>query len=267
VENLLPKGMLGTPRRTVIAGVGALVLATVLLLAYLSHYRSSVKSASANVPVLRAKSFIPQGTTALSLAKRGLFEVTAIPKDQLKDGAVTDAAVLHGEVALGDIYPGQQLTVADFGVTATSSALSGSPDLLGTADKTGTWRALSVPLDSSHGISPQVQTGDHVDVYAQMTARSPAGAGSVLGLLMANVLVLAAPNQVAAGTAAPTSSNYILRVPTNEVPRFAFAADNGHFWFALRPQKSAKPTNSAFATSDNVFAGRFGQGSVLFGGH
>ena len=267
MENLLPKSLLGTPRRTIVAGVVALALATVLLLAYLSHYRSSVKSANANVPVLRAKSFIPKGTTALALAKQGLFEVASVPKSELKDGAVTDAGVLHGEVSLNDVYPGQQLTIADFGVTVASGALSGSPDLIGTKAKTGTWRAISLPLDASHGISPQVQTGDYVDVYAQVSGNSPAGTGSVLGLLQANVLILAAPNQAASGTAAPTSANYILRVPTDQAARFAFAADNAKLWFALRPQGSVKPTNPAFVNANNLFGGRLGQGNVLFGGH
>jgi Flp pilus assembly protein CpaB len=245
VENLLPKAMLGTPRRTMLAGVVALVLATILLLAYLSHYRSSVKSANANVPVLRANTFIPKGTAALTLAKKNLFEVAAIPKSELKDGAVTDAAVLQGQVTLRDVYPGQQLLVTDFGVTATSSALSGSADLIGEGKSTGTWRALSISLDASHGVVPQVQTGDRVDAYVQM--------GSVLGLLMENVLVLQAPNQVAAGTTAPTSGNYILRVPTKLTPKFAFAAGNGTIWFALRPQKQAKPAASGFVTSSNFF--------------
>src|SRR4051794_2348940 len=110
--------MLGTPRRTMIAGVVAVGLAIILLLAYLSHYRSSVKSESAAVPVMRAKVFIPQGTTAETLAKKGLFEVAAIPKDHLQEGAITDPAAIHGQVALSDIYPGQQLTAAEFGVTA-----------------------------------------------------------------------------------------------------------------------------------------------------
>jgi Flp pilus assembly protein CpaB len=242
----MPKAMLGTPRRTVLAGIAALVVATILLLAYLSHYRSSIKSQNANVPVLVAKVFIPAGTTADSLARKGLFQVTAIPKDQLKDGAITDAAALHGQVALADIYPAQQLTVADFGVTATSSALSGSADLLGTGATTGTWRALALDVDASHGITPQAQTGDRVDVYVQV--------GGTLGLLMPNVLILAAPNQVAAGTAAPTSSNYILRVPTKDAARFAYAVDNGKIWFLLRPQKSAKPAGRIPATSSNVFS-------------
>src|SRR4051794_25051856 len=103
--------MLGTQRRTVVAGVLALILAIILLLVYLNHYRSTVRSDNASVPVLRARVFIRSGTTAAALARRGLFEVAAIPKDQLREGAITDAAALHGEVALADIYPGQQLTL------------------------------------------------------------------------------------------------------------------------------------------------------------
>src|ERR1043165_8863150 len=105
--------MLGTPRRTLIAAILVVGLAIIPLLVYLNHYRSSVKSESAATPVLRAKVFIPAGTTAEALAKKSLFEVAAIPKDQLKDGAVTDAAAIHGQVALNDIYPGQQLLVTD----------------------------------------------------------------------------------------------------------------------------------------------------------
>lgn len=246
MENLLPRGMLGSSRRSILAGVGALVLATILLLVYLSHYRSSVKGAGTPVTVLRAKAFIPQGTTALAAANKGLYESVSIPKSQLADGAVTDARVLHGEVALDDVYPGQQLTTSDFGVSATSSALSGSPDLLGSKGDAGTWRALSISLDAAHGIMPQAQTGDHVDVYAQV--------GGIMGLLLPDVYVLAAPNQAASGTAAPTSQNYILRVPTKDAPKFAYAADNGKIWFALRPQKGAHATPRALITSTNFFS-------------
>jgi Flp pilus assembly protein CpaB len=245
VENWLPKGMLGTPQRTVVVGVAALVVATILLLAYLSHYRSSVKSENATVQVLQAKDFIRHGTSAESLARDGSFQLTAVPKDQLKDGAIDDAAELHGQVALNDIYTDQQLTVGDFGVTPLSSALSASADLLGTGAKTGTWRAIAIAPDGTHGIAPQAQTGDHVDVYLQLEG--------TLRLLMDDVLILAAPGEVATGTAAPTSENYILRVPTKDAARFAFAAQNGDIWFLLRPQQKAKPAGAAPVTSSNVF--------------
>jgi Flp pilus assembly protein CpaB len=245
VENLLPKGMLGTQRRTVIAGVVALVLAIILLLVYLNHYRNSVRSANASTPVLRAKVFVPAGTTALTLAHKGLYEVAAIPKAELKDGAVTDASAIHGEVALVDIYPGQQLVETDFGASATSSALSGSAQLLGAGPTAGTYRALAISLDSTRGIVPQVLTGDHVDVYVQMNGR--------MGLLRPNVLVLQAPNQTAAGTTASTSNNYILRIPSRDAAKWAFAAQNGTIWFTLRPQTGAKPVLSPPASSSTDF--------------
>jgi len=238
--------MLGTPRRSVVAGIAALVLATILLLAYLSHYRSSVKSQNTTVSVLVATHFVKQGTTAETIARDGLFKVTPIAKDQLKAGAITDPATVRGQVAVTNIYPLQQLTTADFGVTATSSALSGSADLLGPRQTAGTWRALALDLEASQGITPQAQTGDHVDVYTQV--------GDKVGLLMADVLILAAPNQVAAGTAAPTSANYILRVPTKDAARFIYGVDNGKVRFLLRPQTDAKPAGRIPATSSNVFA-------------
>ncbi len=238
--NLMPKGVLGTPRRTFVVGLAAVFIAALLLLVYLRSYRNSVKSTGAPVTALVAKRFIPQGTTALALAKNGLFEVTVISKGALKDGAIVDAGVLRGQVALADIFPGQQLTVADFGVTATSSALSGVLE--------GKWRAIAITVDAQHGLTPQVQTGDHVDVYTQQ--------GGVMGLLKPNVLVLQAPNQVATGTAAPVSANYIFRIPVQDAPRFAFASQNTTLWFVLRGQKRASQTPQHFVTSKNLFTGK-----------
>ena len=236
MERLLPRDMLKTRNGTIAVGVGALVLATILLLVYLSHYRSSVNSSSGPATVLVAKRFIPKGTTSAALAKSGLFEVTALPKGELKEGAVSDPAVLQGEVAVNDVYPGQQLTIADFGVTTTSGALS--------AALSGTWRAIAISLDATHGIIPQAQTGDRVDIYAQ--------SNGAMGLVVANVLVLQAPNQTASGVAeAPTSGNYIFRVPTGDAARLAYAAQNIPIWLALRPQNAA-PTRPAIVTSSNV---------------
>jgi Flp pilus assembly protein CpaB len=99
----------------------------------------------------------------------------------------------------------------------------------------------------THGIVPQVQTNDRVDVYTQI--------GGAMALLMQNVLVLSAPNQVAANTTAPTSANYILRVPSDQVPRFAYASDNAKLWFALRPEKGSKAAHQKVVTATNLLTG------------
>jgi len=236
----MPNGILGTPRRTFLVGLLAVVLAAFLLLVYLRSYRNSVKSTSAPVQALVAKRFIPKGTAWETIAKKGLFEATVISKGSLKEGAITDSAALQDQVAVADIYPAQQLTINDFGVTATSSSLSGAIQ--------GRWRAIAITLDAQHGLSPQVQTNDRVDVYVQK--------GGVMGLLKANVLVLQAPNQVATGTTAPTTTNYIFKVPQRDAPRFAYASQNNQIWLVLRGQKSPTATPQHYVTDASLFNGR-----------
>jgi len=248
MENLLPKSLMGSSNgRAILAGGAALILAVILLLVYLNHYRNSVKSSNSTTSVLVAQSFISKGTGAVDAAKRGLWQSTPIPKDELKEGAVSDAALFKGQVALDDIFPGQQLTTLDFGATATAPTLSASAELQGAGKAEGTYRAIAIPLDSSHGLSPQVQTGDHVDVYTQFNG--------IMALLKPNVLILAAPGQAATNTAAPASGNYILRLSTRDVPRFMYASDNTSLWFSLRPQQHAKPTPQSVIRSSNFFTG------------
>jgi len=239
--------MLNSSRRPIIAGAAALILAAILLLVYLSHYRNSVKSSNSTQSVLVAQAFIPKGTSSLEVAQKGTWELTPVAKDDVKPGAVTDAALLQSQVALADIFPGQQVTTTDFGVTPTSATLSASPDLLGSGKTAGIWRAVVISVDPVHGISPQAQTGDRVDVYLQN--------GGTMSLLMQNVLILAAPNQSATNTTSAVSPNYTMRVPTSMVPRFTFANDNTKIWFALRPQKGSKPTPRANITSSNLIPG------------
>jgi Flp pilus assembly protein CpaB len=240
VENLAPSRLLKTRQGTVVIGVAAAVLAAILLLVYLSHYRNSVKGSSEPATVLVAKRLIPKGTTGASLAQNNLFVVTTIPKGDLKIGAISDPAVLQGTVTAADIYPSQQLTNTDF-TTRTVGALA--------VQLTGGWRAIALPtLDAAHGLAPDIQASDHVDVYAQLNGK--------LGLVMASVLVLASPTQATPGSSAPVSGNYILRVPTAKAARFAYIGQNGTFWLVLRPASKSLPTAPALEPSSNLFGGR-----------
>jgi Flp pilus assembly protein CpaB len=240
VENLAPSRLLKTRQGTIVLGIAAAVLAAILLLVYLSHYRSSVKGSSEPMTVLVAKRLIPKGTSGASLATQNLFVVTTIPKGQLKLGAISDPAVLRGTFAAADIYPRQQLTTADF-TAASVGALA--------AQLSGRWRAVALPaLDAAHGLMPDVQAGDRLDVYGQLNG--------TVGLLMSNVLVMASPTQAAAGSTAPVSGTYILRVPTAKAPRFAYMGQNGTFWLVLRPGHGAGATQPTFVTADNTFLNR-----------
>jgi Flp pilus assembly protein CpaB len=239
VENLAPSRLLKTRQGTIVVGVAAAVLAAILLLVYLSHYRSSVKGSTEPVTVLVAKRLIPKGTSGSTIAEQNLFVVTTIPKGQVKLGAISDPAVLQGTVAAADIYPSQQLTSGDFG-TRSVGALA--------VQLTGGWRAIGLPsLDTAHGLSPDIQAGDHVDVYAQLQGR--------LGLLLSNVLVLVSPTQASTGSSAPVSGTYIVRVPTAKAAKFAYAGENGKIWLVLRPANKAAQTPPVLEPNNNIFGG------------
>jgi len=238
VENLAPSRLLKTRQGTIVVGVAAAVLAAILLLVYLSHYRSSVKGSTEPVTVLVAKRLIPKGTSGSTIAQQNSYVVTTIPKGQLKLGAISDAAVLQGKVAVADIYPNVQLTTGDF-TTKTVGALA--------SQLTGKWRAISLPtLDAARGLSPDIQAGDHVDIYAQVRGLE--------GLVMSDVLVLASPT--AATGSAPASGNYIVRVPTSRAAKFAWIGENGKYWLVLRPASKARQTQPAVEPSANLFGGR-----------
>jgi Flp pilus assembly protein CpaB len=230
-----------------IGGVAA-VLAAILLIVYLHSYRSSVNSGSQPMTVLVAKSLIPRGTSGSLIAQQGLYQVTSVPKSQLKQLAITDPKALTGNVTVADVFPGQQLTANDFSIEGANSI----PSVI-----TGKSRAIAIAVDGTHAVAGQLQAGDHVDIYVGMNAQHGNVAGPVIKLLASNVLVLAAPSSASAGVSGGGGNpNAVLRVTNKTAAKFAFAADNGVLWLVLRPQVGAAPTPPTIADAATVLAGR-----------
>jgi Flp pilus assembly protein CpaB len=202
-------------------GIGAIVLAAVLLVVYLDRYRARVGGENAPTPVLVAKKLVPKGTPGSIVATQQMYAATTLPRKEIEVGAVADPQFLVGRAAAVDIYPGQQFTTADFATTDTASVKS---------QITGTQRAISIALDNVHGSLSQLQTGDSVDVYTAIQG--------VVKLFRPNVKVLAVPS--AAGPSG--GGNLVLRIETKDAADFAYAADNTQLWFVLRPVVAAKKT-------------------------
>ncbi len=218
----------------VIAGIVAAVIAVILLIVYLNSYRSSVNSDKAPERVMVATKVIKAGTSGDIIARTGLYQVTAVQKDQLKLNALTDPAALADRVAVADIFPGQQLTQDDF---TTESQTGVAYQLVGRQ------RAIAIPTDSAHGVGGVVSSGNFVDVYTGVAASG----GELVTLLAQDVYVINAPVD---GT-----GNFILRVPTGQAAKFAFASDNTKIWLVLRPQVGAARTRPVTATLSTLLAG------------
>jgi Flp pilus assembly protein CpaB len=219
VESVLSSKILATRRGTVAVGVGAAVLAGIVLLVYLNQYRHNVNAQAKPVNVLVAKNLIQKGTPGDVVGTQNLFQVSSIPKSQLKAGALVDPASLKGRVAADDVYPGQQITAADFTV-------GGVAPLLG--DIAGNQRAISIPIDAAHSLSGQLVAGDHVDVYVGMNAQISGGpARPIIKLVMQNLYLLNA------------TGNMTFRVTPAQAGALAFAVENGTIWLSLRPTTGA----------------------------
>jgi pilus assembly protein CpaB len=228
----------------------AAMLAAGVVLTFMQGYKRTLADHAEPVTVLVAKGAMPKGSSGDLMAKKGLFQATGYKRDQVKDGAITDPAALRGLVTAHDLVKGQQLTTADF--TKPGDAVTSK---LGDDE-----RAVTVPLDSAHGMIGDIKPGDHVDVFAGFQVQPDGGSARprpVLRVLLQDVEVLKAPaaGKSGGGLGGQAAQTVVLRVAEKEAPQLAFSSDNGKVWIALRPQAGAKPQKPSLVTLDRLLLG------------
>jgi Flp pilus assembly protein CpaB len=226
-----------------IALVATLVAAGILVFA-LHRYRQSIESSSKPATVLVANRFIAKGTAGAAIGVGEYFKTAKVLDRQVAQGALANSAALHGEVAAVDIYPGQQLTGADF--------VSGG---LFYSKLPPNQRAISVPVDTSHGLIGDIQTGDRVDVYVSFPRE--ANLPAYLRIVAPDVVVLDAGQLSSSNLGANTTSattNVVLEVDAHQAAELAFSADNGKVWLVLRPANGASP-HGELVSESSILAG------------
>jgi Flp pilus assembly protein CpaB len=221
------------------------VLAGAFLLLFLSQYRARVTDSS-QVNVAIARSLIEKGSSGDVIVSNGLFEMAKVKKSELKGGAVTNPAKLRGQVAAEDIFPGTQLTASEF--TAGSGTIG--------SKITGLDRAISIPLDSAHGIIGDVSAGDRVDVLGGFNVEGTTRGRPMMRTLLQNILVLKAPSSgKVSATSLDKTQNVVLRVPDTKVGQLAWASDNGKVWLVLRPKAGAQQSPPSLVGIESLLVG------------
>jgi Flp pilus assembly protein CpaB len=235
VENIMSSKVLATRRGTVLLGIGAAVLAAIVLLVYLNQYRNSVNSNNQGLSVLVAKSVIQKGTPGNVIGTTGLYEVASIPKSQVKTGVFVDPKTLAGKFAVADIYPGQQLTEADFTTTA-SNAL--------TQDLAKDQRAVVVALDSPSMVGGQIGNGDHVDVWVAFNAQGANGVSRpAVHLAFQDMYVM---------NAGTNGTNVTLRATPRQSGELIYASQNAKIWLVLRPAVGSSTLKPPTITANDL---------------
>lgn len=241
--------LLATRRGTVCVAVVCAMAAGGILVYAMARYRHNVDASGHPETVLVASQPIAQNTPGDVIASGNLFKPTQILTKQVSAGAIADAALLHGKIAARDIYPGQQLTAADF---TTSAGLS--------AQLAPTQRAMTITLDAQHGMLGLLHDGDRVDVYAGLQLALVGGqATPVLRLLMTNVPVLKAgaggSSASGIGAASANGSQVTLKIDDSKAGALAYASDNGKVWLVLRPANATSTTPPSLITVQSLLFG------------
>jgi Flp pilus assembly protein CpaB len=237
-----------TREGTIVVAALVALLAGAMVLLFLSQYRQNVTNSSPT-SVLVAKSLIEKGSSGDVVVTKGMYETTTIKKSEVQAGAISDPGVLRGQVAAKDVYPNRQLTTQDF--TKTGDAVVNK---IATRE-----RAMTVPLDSAHGMVGDVIAGDHVDVLGGFNVQ-PEGSTRphpVMKTLLQNVLVLRAPPPAGKGANLGGSStkNIVLKMKDSDAAELAFASDNGKVWLVLRPHAGAEQSRPSLVTIETILFG------------
>lgn len=240
----------------VLGGLAALV-AGALLLIYVAQVRQDANSQSATVSVLVANKLIPQSSSGDVIASQKWYSVVSTPKDQVKDGAITDPASISGKIASHDIYPNQQLATSDFADAPTDAV---------TTKITGNQRAISIPLDSAAGLTPFLQAGDHVDILAGFNVIPIGANGAPLSgnsqarpvekVIAQDIKVLEVPSSSSSTTGTGSNTgNIVVQVTDQQAWDIAFAINNGTVFLAGTPQAGNVSSKPSLVTLETMLLG------------
>jgi pilus assembly protein CpaB len=240
--------ILSTRGGTIAVGALAAILAAVLLLVYVAQYRDSVRQEQKPVAVLVADNLIPKGTSGDLIGSEQMYTISKIPADRVKNGAITDPNSLKGLIVTEDLFPGKQLTQSDFVDRSTNKVLN---------KITGYGRAITIPLDSAHGVIGYIQPGDRVDVLAGFVIDGSDGKQHpVLKTIMQNILVLDAPSTAGkSGVSSTQTQNVVLEMTDEQAATAAFVSDNGKLWLMLRPPSGALQHKMNLVSLETVLFG------------
>jgi pilus assembly protein CpaB len=150
-------------RRSVLLFVAVLIalVGTSLIVLYVQGIDARAAEGQELVEVLVATETIETGETVTKAQEEGKFEKTEVRRADLVDGSLSSTSSISDLVAVGTIYPGEQLIAKKFGTLGDTESLVIPDDKM----------AVSVELTDFERVAGFVNPGNEVAVFA--TALDP----------------------------------------------------------------------------------------------
>jgi pilus assembly protein CpaB len=242
-------------RRKVLLIVAAMVaaLGTLLVFLYVRGADTRADERYHAIQVLKAVKPITPGETVADAQSQGAIQLgTVTQQDKLPD-ALSDLSAVDGQVALTNIYPGEQITTSKFGATAANtSGLTLPKGKL----------AISISLTDPGRVAGFVNPGDNVAIFMSGAAQG-GNAGNFTQLLLPKVEVIAVGSTTVTTTTTTDASGQqtteqlpktlmTLAVDQNDAQKIIYASGNGELAFGLLDKNSTvKPGGPV--TDQNLF--------------
>jgi pilus assembly protein CpaB len=226
-------------RRRILLVVAVLVAAvgSALVFLYTKGADTRAEEKFDTVEVLEATAVIAPGETFEDAQAAGKLALEAVAKDALLDGYQTSADSLTGTVALGTIYPGEQIITAKWGASAIAASALQIPD---------TNMAISVNLTDPARVAGFVNPGSQVAIF--LTGQPQDGA-PFARLLLERVAVLGVGSTTPVSTTTTDESGastteqlprtlLTLSVTQGQAEKILFAQSMGELAFGLLTEES-----------------------------
>lgn len=239
-------------RRTILLIVAVLVAATGTALVFL--YVQGVKQAAAAeqemVEVLAATAPIQVGESMKAAQEAGKVDLIRVPKGSAVDGALSSAESLQNKVALGPIFPGEQIIPQKFGDPGNEQVLKLPKGKM----------AVSVQLSDPGRVAGFVKPGSEVTLFYSGTnadgdtfTRTLLERIEIVGVGHTTVLSLTKTTSEGEQTTEQIPTAIItLAASQDEAERIAYAAGNGELVLGLLTEQSATDASEG-VTMDNLF--------------
>ncbi len=228
-------------RRSILLIVAILIalLGTALIVLYVKGIDQRAAEGQEMVEVLTASATIETGEDVADAQAAGKFEKRQVRRDDVIDGALTTTTSITDSVALGPVYPGEQILSAKFGTLSDVDSLVIPDDKI----------AISVELSDPERVAGFVNPGSDVAIFfsADPVLFQPDGSQKTLPpysrLLLPKVQVIGVgTTSVAAKTITTEAGQEV----TEQVPRTILTVAVG--------QKDAEKLIYAARNSDVTFA-------------
>jgi len=239
-------------RRRILLVVAVLVaaLGAGLVLMYTKGADDRAAEKFDTVQVLKATAIIDPGESIEDAQAGGKLALQKVSQDSLLDGYQTTTDSLDGMVALGTIYPGEQIIAAKFGTSAAVQSSLQIPDES---------MAASVNLTDPARVAGFVNPGSEVAIF--WTGQGPTGLMTKILLTRVTVLGVGSTTPVSTTTTDQTGASTTEQLPRTlltlsltqaQTQKILLGSSTGELAFGLLTETS-QVADAPETTSDTLF--------------